>query len=72
MTPLCVDRKAAAASLGVSPWVLDRYIADGLLPVVRLPSTRHPAETSRRVLIAVTDLEALVARFREKREEVGT
>jgi predicted site-specific integrase-resolvase len=62
---LCVDRKTAATALGVSPWVLDRYIADGLLPVVKLPSTRHDGETSRRVLIAVSDLEALVSRFRE-------
>lgn len=65
MTALCVDRKEAAAALGVSPWVLDRYIADGLLPVVKLPSTKHAGEMSRRVLIAVADLDALVARFRE-------
>lgn len=65
MTALSVDRKEAARALGVSPWVLDRYIADGLLPVVKFPSTKHPDEMSRRVLIAVADLEALVKRFRE-------
>lgn len=65
MNALCVDRKHAAEALGVSAWVLDRYIADGLLPVVKLPSTAHPGEMSRRVLIAVADLEALVRRFRE-------
>jgi hypothetical protein len=63
-----VDRKAAAAAIGVSPWVLDRYIADGLLPVVRLPSTRHAGETSRRVLIAVRDLETFIARYRDNGE----
>ena len=67
MTPLCVDRKEAAHALGVSTWVLDRYIADGLLPVVRLPSTQHEGETSRRVLIAVADLEAFVKQHREKK-----
>ena len=67
MTPICVDRKKAAAALGVSAWVLDRYIADGLLPVVRLPSTKHDGELSRRVLIAVADLEAFVKRHREEK-----
>lgn len=65
MNPLCVDRKEAAAALGVSAWVVDRYIADGLLPVVKFPSTKRPDETSRRVLIAVADLDAFVARCRE-------
>jgi predicted site-specific integrase-resolvase len=67
VTPLCVDRKEAAHALGVSAWVLDRYIADGLLPVVRLPSTKHGGELSRRVLIAVADLEAFVKRHREEK-----
>lgn len=65
MNRLCVDRKEAAAALGVSAWVVDRYIADGLLPVVKFPSTKYIDGTSRRVLIAVSDLDALVARFRE-------
>ena len=72
MTPLCVDRRAAAAALGISTWVLDRYIADGSLPAVKLPSTKDSRAMSRRVLIAMTDLEAFVARCREvktRREE---
>jgi hypothetical protein len=64
MTALCLDRKAAAAALGISLWSLDQLIADGQLPVVRLPSSRHPGETSRRVLISADDLKAFVERHR--------
>jgi hypothetical protein len=67
MTPLCVDRTEAARALGVSTWVVDRYIANGLLPVFRPPSTKHEGETSRRVLIAVADLEMFVKQFTERR-----
>lgn len=65
MTALCVDRKEAAEALRVSVWILDRYIANGLLPVVKLPSTKRRGENNRRVLIAMTDLEAFVAKHRE-------
>ncbi len=65
MTPLVLSRKEAAEALRVSVWILDRYIADGLLPTVKLPSTRHPGDRSRRVLIAVADVEAFVQRHRE-------
>jgi hypothetical protein len=61
--PICVDVKAAAAAIGVSVWTLRDYIAQGLLPTVKLPS-RFPGESSRRVLIAVGDLEAFVAKHR--------
>lgn len=64
MTPLCLDRRTAAATLGVSLWVLDQYIADGLLPTVNLPSTRHVGERSRRVLISADDLRDFVKRHR--------
>lgn len=64
IAPLVLDRKTAAVMLGVSVWVLDRYIADGSLPVVKLPSVKYRDERSRRVLIAVRDLEAFVARHR--------
>jgi predicted site-specific integrase-resolvase len=64
MTPLLVDRKAAAAALGVSLWTVDQYIADGTLPVVKLPSSRHVGERSRRVLISADDLKAFVERHR--------
>jgi hypothetical protein len=61
VTPLVLDIKQAAAALSVSEWTLRRYIEDGLLPTVQMPSAKHPGERSRRVLIAVTDLEAFVA-----------
>lgn len=64
MTPLCLDVKAAAASLGVSVWVLRNWIDEGLLPTVKFPSTKHPGERSRRVLISADDLKAFVERHR--------
>jgi predicted site-specific integrase-resolvase len=65
MAPLCVNVKAAAAALGVSPWTVRYLIADGQLPVIKLPSAKSNAESNRRILIAVEDLNALVAKHRE-------
>jgi predicted site-specific integrase-resolvase len=65
MTPLCVSVAEAAKAIGVSPWVIRHYIADGQLPTVKLPSVKRPGEMSRRVLVAVADLEAFVAKHRE-------
>jgi len=65
MTPLCVDVKTAAKAIGVSQWVIRHYIAIGILPTVKFPSVKRPGETSRRVLIAVVDLEAFVTKYRE-------
>jgi hypothetical protein len=64
VTPLCVDIASAAASVGVSTGVLRSYIDRGLLPIVKFPSAKHEGEKSRRVLIAVADLEAFVAKCR--------
>ena len=64
MTSLCLDLKAAAATLNVSVWTLRKWIAEGLIPVIRFPSSRHAHEQSRRVLIAATDLEKFVAEHR--------
>ena len=61
---LCLDVKSAAASLGVSVWVLRRWNDDGLLPTIKFPSARYDGEKSRRVLIAADDLRAFVARHR--------
>jgi hypothetical protein len=69
VNPLVVDRKTAAAAIGTSVWMLDRYIADGLLATVKYPGV-YDGEKSRRVLIAVSDLEAFVARHRTS--EVST
>jgi hypothetical protein len=62
--PLCVDVRRAAEMIGVSVWTVREYVAAGDLPVVKLPATKGAATRSRRVLIAVTDLEAFVARCR--------
>lgn len=66
-TPLCLDLKSAAASIGVSVWTLRRYVEDGLIPTVKFPSPKNDGELSRRVLIAVSDLQAFVAAHREAR-----
>ena len=65
VAPLCVDVKQAAVVLGVSVWVVRRYIEDGILPTVKFPSVKYPGQSSRRVLIAVTDLDAFVAKYRQ-------
>jgi hypothetical protein len=65
VAPLCVDVKTAAASIGVSVWTLRSYIDEGLIPTVKLPSSKHPGEISRRVLIAVEDLRLFVNQHRE-------
>lgn len=63
MTPLTVDVKQAAAMLGMSVWMVRDYIDRGLLPTVKFPS-RFEGERSRRVLVAVSDLEAFVQQYR--------
>jgi hypothetical protein len=65
MKPLCVDVPAAAVALGVGTSSLRRWIESGELPVVKFPSEKHDGEKSRRVLIAVADLEAFVAKHRK-------
>ena len=64
MTALCVDVKVAAQMLGLSASVIRSFIDAGTLPIVKFPSQKHEGETSRRVLIAVADLEAFVAKHR--------
>jgi hypothetical protein len=64
MTPITIDIETAASSLGISTTALRGYIDAGLLPVVKFPSTRRADERSRRVLIAVEDLQAFVAAHR--------
>lgn len=62
--PLCLSVKEAAASVGVSVWTLRQWIAEGLIPTMRFPSTKYGGEPTRRILIAADDLRAFVARFR--------
>jgi hypothetical protein len=66
MTPICVDVERAAEMIGLSPSVVRGYIDAGVLPVIKFPSAsaKHQGEKSRRVLIAVADLEAFVAKHR--------
>jgi excisionase family DNA binding protein len=61
---LCFTRAEAAAALNVTTWTIDRWIAEGLIPVIRFPSSKHAGEKSRRVLIASTDLEKFVTEHR--------
>lgn len=62
--PLCLDVKGAAASIGVSVWTLRSWIDDGLIKTVKFPSSKHPGEISRRILISVDDLRDFVQRHR--------
>jgi predicted site-specific integrase-resolvase len=61
--PLAVDIRRAAEMLGVSAWTVRAYIHTGALPVVKLPAVRS-SRPSRRVLIAVADLEAFLNEHR--------
>lgn len=63
-TALLLSVEQAAQALGVSPWTVRQYVADGTLPRVVLPSTKGPAKHSRRVLVAVSDLERLISESR--------
>jgi len=62
MDPLVLNVKEAAAYLSISPWTLRRYADEGLIPVLRLPSPKHPGEYSRRVLFHRDDLDGWAAR----------
>ena len=73
IAPRCLDREQSAIYLGeVSVDVVDRLIHAGKLPVVRLPIERHRQTgkgvpgVSRRVLIDVRDLDALIERSKER------
>ena len=65
MPALVVYVKEASTTLGVGVWVLRRYVADNLIPVIAYPSTKRPGESTRRVLIAVSDLLKFVDASRE-------
>jgi hypothetical protein len=54
----------AARLLGCDPSQVRRWVADGCLPSVRYPSVRVPGASSRRILIAVADVERFVEAHR--------
>lgn len=62
--PLAVDVPRAAEMLSANESDVRAWIASGLLPCVRYPSSRRPGEPSRRILIAVADLETFVREHR--------
>ena len=64
MTPIAVSIEVGAEMIDTSPSTLRAYIDQGVIPVVKLPSAKHAHEQSRRVLIAVADLEAFVLKHR--------
>jgi hypothetical protein len=63
-----LDVKAAAAYLGgLSTWTVRGLVADGFLRPVRLPSTRRPGTSNRRLLFDRADLDTLIDRWKEGR-----
>src|SRR5262245_44833476 len=62
--PFVVGAKDAARLLGSEPTQVRRWIADGLLPSIRYPSTRRAGESSRRILVPIADLEQFVEQHR--------
>ncbi len=66
---LAVDITRAAEIIGANTSDVRAWVASGLLPCVRYPSTRRPGEPSRRILIAVADLEEFVRRHRDTAPE---
>jgi len=66
---LAVDVPRAAEMLGANESDVRAWIATGVLPCVRYPSSRRPGEPSRRILIAVADLEEFVRQHRDTAPE---
>lgn len=59
--PRLLDVTAAASYLGgICPGAVRTMVANGQLVPVRLPSTRRAGESSRRLLFAREDLDALI------------
>ena len=68
VSPLCVGVVEAAAMLRLSETVVRSYIDKRLIPTVRFPS-HHNGGSSRRVLIAVSDLTAFMEQHRVTEKE---
>src|SRR5688572_19873618 len=63
--PRLLNSEEAAKYLGgISVWTLRALVANGEITPVRLPSCRRPNESSRRLLFAREDLDALIDRWK--------
>src|SRR5881392_2356312 len=70
--PICVDFPTAAEVINVSLWTLRGYVADGLIPTVEFPSSKHPGEKSRRRVLLVSDLRAFARKYRTTDPDLQT
>jgi hypothetical protein len=64
MSPRLLDVRGAAAYLGVSPWTLRCFVADGHVRTVTLPSTRQGKVGNRKLLFDLKDLDSFVEKQR--------
>ena len=62
-SPRLIDTRTAAEMLGISVWTVRRLIDAGTLPTVRIPTTQD--RDVRRILIDRTDIERLVAKWKQ-------
>jgi hypothetical protein len=70
VSPRLLDVDAAACYLGHSAGYVRGLVAQGKLVPVRLPSTRRAGESSRRLLFAREDLDALIDRWKAQSTSV--
>jgi len=59
-TARLLDTDAAATYLGVGKSTVRALIANGDLPVVKLPSVKYRSRPNRRVLLDRNDLDAII------------
>ncbi len=64
MNPLVVGVAEAATMLSISRWAVRQLVIGGELPTIELPSSKYAGQKSRRILIAVADVEAFIAAHR--------
>jgi hypothetical protein len=64
MTSRLLSIDATASYLGVSTVTIRRYVTQGKLHPVRLPSVRRKGESGRRLLFDVHDLDAVIDQWK--------
>ena len=73
--PRLLNRNQAAGYLGVSADTVDRPIGTGAISLVKLPVARSRRNgngvsgSNRRILIDRTELDALIPKWRERRDQ---